>query len=99
MNGKAGETCGLCGREVQQLTRHHLIPRTRHRKIRKDRNRKIDRQELNRTVPLCGPCHRHVHVVLDNKELAREYNTLESLRAHPEVERFVEWVKDKPHGT
>jgi len=40
-----------------------------------------------------------VHVVLDNKELEREYNTLETLKAHPDVGRFVEWIKRKPHGT
>jgi len=92
-----GGACGLCGRTVQRLTRHHLVPRTRHKN---KRNKKMfHRQEVHRTVELCGPCHRHIHVKIPNKELEREYNTLETLKAHPDVERFVEWVKGKPHGT
>ena len=50
-------------------------------------------------VGLCPPCHRHIHVAIPNKELEREYNTIEALKAHPGIERFVEWVRDKPHGT
>ncbi len=97
-NGDArGGACGLCGRTVQRLTRHHLVPRTRHKSKRNKKT--FDRREVHRTVGLCSPCHQHIHTVLDNKELEREYNTLEALRAHPDVERFVEWVKRKPHGT
>jgi hypothetical protein len=48
---------------------------------------------------LCSPCHRHIHTVLDNKKLEHEYNTLEALKAHPGVGRFVEWISRKPHDT
>ena len=92
-----GRACELCDRVVQRLTRHHLVPRTRHKNKRNKKT--FDRREIHRTVGLCSPCHRHVHTVLDNKELEREYNTLEALKAHPDVERFVEWVRCKPHGT
>ena len=97
MSNIYGGVCGLCGRTVQKLTRHHLVPRTRHKNKRNKKT--FDRQEVHRTLGLCSPCHRHVHVVLDNKELEREYNTLEALKAHPDVGRFVEWIKRKPHGT
>ena len=50
-------------------------------------------------VDLCSSCHRHVHVTISNKELEREYNTLEALKVHPGISRFVEWVRRKPHGT
>ena len=89
--------CGLCGRQVWKLTRHHLVPKTRHKNKRNKKT--FDRREVHRTVGLCSPCHRHVHAVLGNKELERDYNTLEALKAHPGVERFVEWVRRKPHGT
>lgn len=56
------------------------------------------RGQVHHTVALCGPCHRHVHTVLTEKELERDYNTIEALSAHPEVEKFVGWIKDKPHG-
>lgn len=96
-NGAGGGECGLCGRTVERLTRHHLVPRTRHKN--KKNKKTFDRQEIHRTVGLCPPCHRHIHAVLDNKELERDYNTLEALRSHPDVERFVTWVSKKPHGT
>ena len=97
-SGGAGEgACGLCGRTVRKLTRHHLIPRTRHKN--KKNKKTFDRREIHRTADLCSPCHRHIHTVLDNKELEREYNTLEALKAHPDVRRFVRWVSKKPHGT
>jgi hypothetical protein len=95
--GAEGGACGLCDRTVWRLTRHHLIPKTRHKNKRNKKT--FDRREIHRTVGLCSPCHRHIHTVLDNKELEREYNTLEALRAHPDVEKFVEWVSKKPHGT
>ena len=95
--GTEGRTCGLCGRAAQDLTRHHLIPRTRHKN---KRNKEMfDRQEIHRTVGLCRPCHRHIHATLDNKVLEREYNTVEALLSHPDIRRFVEWIRKKPHGT
>ncbi len=97
-NGDAkGGACELCGRVVQRLTRHHLVPRTRHKNKRNKKT--FDRREIHRTVGLCSPCHRHVHVSIANKDLEREYNTLEALKAHPDVERFVAWISKKPHGT
>jgi hypothetical protein len=95
--GAEGGACGLCGRTVQRLTRHHLIPKTRHKNKRNKKT--FDRREIHRTVGLCSPCHRHIHTVLDNKDLEREYNTLEALKVQPDVGRFVEWVSKKPHGT
>src|ERR671913_408325 len=94
--------CELCGRAVGKdgLTRHHLLPRSRARKMKR---RRKGRQELKRrspgkTVALCGPCHRNVHVSIGNAELQRGYDSVEALRDHPGVRRFTEWVKDKPHG-
>ena len=88
--------CALCGRP-ERLTRHHLIPRTRHR------NRRIRRQyrleDLQKAVALlCRPCHNHVHRVLSEKDLERDYNTLDALQGHPEIARFVAWIADKPVG-
>lgn len=93
--------CELCGREVERLTRHHLIPRSRHRKIlgSKKRRRRFEREELNRTVPLCGPCHRKVHQTFTEAELERRYPMVEALASDPEIERFVHWISDKRQGT
>jgi 5-methylcytosine-specific restriction endonuclease McrA len=91
-----GGTCGLCGRVVGWRTRHHLIPRSRHGNKRV--KRLFSREELQRTVPLCGACHRQVHRTLTEKELEREYNTVEALLSHPDIFRFVSWIERKPHG-
>ena len=88
--------CGLCRRVVERRTRHHLIPRSRHTNKRVKRS--LSREELHRTVPLCGACHRQIHHTLTEKELAREYNTVEALRSHPGISRFVRWIERKPHG-
>ena len=45
--------------------------------------------------PLHKVCHRKVHTVLNETDLARRYNTPEALRGHPEIARFVEWVRRK----
>lgn len=88
--------CGLCERVVERRTRHHLIPRSRHGNKRVRRT--FTREELSRTVPLCPACHRQIHRTLTEKDLEREYNTVEALRSHPEISRFVKWIEKKPHG-
>ncbi len=42
--------------------------------------------------PLHKVCHRKLHAVLDESELAARYNTPDSLRAHPEIAKFARWV-------
>ncbi len=41
-------------------------------------------------------CHRQIHAVLTETELARQYATVEALMAHPELQVFVSWVRTKP---
>ena len=47
---------------------------------------------------LCRPCHSQLHALLTEKELEREWNTLERLRAHPELMKFAAWIAAKPRG-
>ena len=91
------DACELCGRETGNLTRHHLIPRTRHAN---KRNKKVfARADVHtRIALLCRACHKQIHAVLTEKELERDFNTLETLRCHPEIAGFVEWVKSQPAG-
>jgi len=37
-----------------------------------------------------------VHALFSTKELERDLNTVERLRAHPEMAKFIEWVKERP---
>lgn len=75
--------CPLCGRAIPAAQRdaHHLVPKS-----------KGGRE----TLFLHRICHRQVHAVLSETELARRYHTAEALLSHPEVARFVAWVKTKP---
>jgi len=34
-----------------------------------------------------------IHSLFSNKQLARELNTLSSLKKHQEMNRFIRWVK------
>lgn len=88
--------CELCGRTVERRTRHHLIPRSRHRKKRAKRN--FTREQMQQVVMLCPACHRKIHKTLTEKELEQEYNSTAALLEHPEIEKFVSWIENKPHG-
>jgi len=89
--------CELCGRVVAALTKHHLIPKARH--ANKRNKREFDRTEVkHRLAWFCRPCHNHVHALFTEKTLEREFNTLALLAAHPEVTRFVAWIRGKPDG-
>jgi hypothetical protein len=82
---------------MDDLTQHHLIPRTRHRKRRTQRN--FARSEmLSRILWVCRPCHDHIHDVLTEKELEAHYSTRDALLAHPAMQRFVTWIGRKPAG-
>ena len=41
-------------------------------------------------------CHRQIHALFSEAELAQRYSTAEALLEHPDVRKFVEWVKNKP---
>jgi hypothetical protein len=73
----------LCGRTIPPAQRdaHHLVPKS-----------KGGRQ----TTVMHRVCHRQIHAVLTEAELARQYATVEALLAHPELKVFVAWVRTKP---
>jgi len=84
--------CELCRRTGLKLTRHHLIPRKRHR--RRSCQERFDREEMTtRIAMLCKPCHSTVHATLSEQELEATYNTLNDLARHPEIAKFVKWVR------
>lgn len=72
--------CELCHRPVQRLTVHHLVP-------------KQEEGTDGPTAGLCSACHRQIHVLFDNKTLARELASVEELRAHPGLAKFIRWVR------
>jgi hypothetical protein len=49
---------------------------------------------MRATVSLCRDCHGAVHdLVPDEKQLGREFNTLEKLLGHEPIAKFVTWVR------
>lgn len=80
------ENCELCERMVDALTVHHLYPKSQGRRAGK----KLQQLPTMRT---CRACHRQIHALFSNKELARELDSIEKLRAHPAMEKFLTWVK------
>ena len=88
------EHCALCGRAVEVLTRHHLIPRTRHKN--KKNKELFDRDTVKEIIWVCRACHDTIHAALTEKQLERDYNTVEALATHPEIKKFVDWIRDKP---
>ena len=41
-------------------------------------------------------CHRAIHAMLSERELAEEYAGFEKLRTHPMLAQFIAWVKKRP---
>lgn len=79
----AAVVCPLCGRCIPPAQRdaHHLVPKSKGGRI---------------TTHLHRICHRQIHAVLTENELARQYATVDALLAHPAINTFVAWVKTKP---
>jgi 5-methylcytosine-specific restriction endonuclease McrA len=75
--------CPLCERKIplSQRDAHHLVPKS-----------KGGRQ----TEYLHRICHRQIHALFTETELARQFNSVEALSAHPDIASFVAWVKTKP---
>lgn len=86
---RAPDVCALCERAVPHLTQHHLVPRSQ------GRRRGVKVANLP-TVMLCPPCHKFLHKTFTNAELASTYPTVEALRAHPDVARFLAWLCKQP---
>ena len=91
--------CDICQREYPSESykeKHHIVPnpyrsRTKYRKRKKE------------TIPVCLDCADMVHQIFTNKELkdflAEDIEkTLKNMLAHPKIQKWVEWVKDKEFG-
>lgn len=73
--------CALCERAVGGISKHHLIPRS---------------EGGTGTVDLCATCHKTLHSFFTNRMLARELNTVEVLRRHPDLQPYLKWVRKQP---
>jgi 5-methylcytosine-specific restriction endonuclease McrA len=84
MENRDNGRCALCGRELAEpYDEHHIVPKSRGGR---------EKVELHRI------CHSKIHSVFNNRELQRYYNTIERLRKHPDIKKFVNWLAAKPPG-
>ena len=82
-------TCELCAR-VTPLTFHHLVPKSQHR--RTWCRKRFTREERERGIAICRPCHNGIHALYSEKELARSLNSLDLLLDDEAIRRHVAWV-------
>lgn len=73
--------CALCDRPLgRRRERHHVIPKSK------------GGREVVDVHPIC---HRKIHTVFSNTELAG-LGTLEALKGHPDMVAFICWLRRKP---
>ncbi|MBR9839756.1 MAG: HNH endonuclease [Rhodobacteraceae bacterium] len=78
--------CPLCLRPIPAEARqslHHLVP-------------KLKGGKGGPVVRLHQICHSEIHATFTEAELARDFHTIEALRAHPRMARFLSWVAKRP---
>lgn len=76
--------CELCKREgVPKVTEHHLVPRE-------------EGGKNGEVVWLCECCHKQIHALYTNKELAVRLNTLDSLEKDFNISRYLKYIRKQP---
>ncbi len=76
-NEKTPDPCPLCERPNYFPTDHHMVPKCRGGK---------------ETKTLCRDCHSAIHRTFSNKELEREYSTVEALLSHPTFAKTIAFI-------
>jgi 5-methylcytosine-specific restriction endonuclease McrA len=71
------EPCPLCERPNHRPSDHHLVPRARGGKV---------------TLAICRDCHDAIHATFSNKELEREYATVDALLSHEGLARTIRFI-------
>jgi 5-methylcytosine-specific restriction endonuclease McrA len=86
--------CELCLKE-RSLTFHHLIPRAVHGNKWFQKN--YDGVYMDKHgLMLCKECHKSVHdLIPDEKELGKNWNTLELLLSNEKVANYVKWQRKR----
>ena len=77
--------CKLCKRQILigNESKHHLVPKSRG-------------GSYGPTATLHEICHKQIHALFSDRELAILYNDINSLKDHRDVKRFIKWISKKP---
>ncbi|WP_428912304.1 HNH endonuclease [Niallia sp. Krafla_26] len=76
-------TCELCEREDVDTTVHHLLP-------------KEMGGTFGATANLCIPCHKQIHALYTNEEIAVRLSAIPKLKDDPQLSRFLKWIRKQP---
>ena len=83
--------CEICGRDVDELDFHHLIPKQLNSK--QWYTNRFTKEELSKGIWICKhACHREIHKFFSHHELGQIYNTLEKLLSHYKIQNYIKWV-------
>lgn len=79
-----GLVCPICDRPIptSQKDAHHLVPKSKGGKA---------------TEYLHRICHKQIHALFTETELAQQFNTPTALREHGEMKKFIAWIQTKPN--
>ena len=78
--------CELCLRESNRYTVHHLVPRAAGGKF-------------GPTASLCPTCHGQLHALFSEGTLAKELNSIERIKANPEMASYLNWASKQKAPT
>ena len=74
------DTCELCEREVESISKHHLIPKQKG-------------GTFGPIANLCAACHSTLHNTYTNQELALLYNSVEKLKEAEALQKYLKWIR------
>jgi 5-methylcytosine-specific restriction enzyme A len=66
-----------------ETTVHHLLP-------------KEMGGTFGSTANLCIPCHKQIHALYTNEEIAARLTSLSELRGDEKLVRFINWIRKQP---
>ena len=75
--------CPICNRNIPEKyqEKHHLVPHRRRDDI----------------ITVCVNCGDAIHQLIDNRDLKSSYNTIERLKLHEGIQKWVKWIRKKPN--
>ena len=77
--------CPICERETPEalIEKHHTTPKSKGGK---------------KTERVCINCGDMIHKLIPLNELKKTYNSIEALKEHPEIQKWVAWAKKRPQN-
>lgn len=75
--------CELCHRKIDNLTKHHLLPR--------------EEGGCEEHISyICSDCHRQIHALYTNKELAIRLDTIDKLKEDEKISKYLKFIRKQP---